>query len=316
MTPLGRQIDQILKKHHISFSKILRLNNRFLVAKCLKGKQPVIFKILISKNSYEQDKFGQALNREAKLLNFLNQKGTPLIERSVNDIIDFQKADHSWYIKTFFPGKAQKVVGSGWFYDDKFFTQNNIKWLTDFFHDLYKISDNLPADIKRVFRASNLSNYEKFLDWENVIIFSEIAKLPLKNNLKEIKKFFVTHRKIFDRNQIMINHFEPYADHLITNKGQVTLIDWENSSFGDVAHDIAVVWSRAFNHPTWQKQLVKNFVHLSDFRELFNLHVILQSLGNIRYFFDSPFYVDNKEAPKQIKILQKNITNALNDKLI
>jgi len=316
MTNLKKEVDQILTKQQITLTKILRLNNRFLVARGRKQHQLVTFKILISNNHYEQDKVGQSITREANFLNFLQSSGTTLIKNSVNNIIAFKKTEHSWYVKNFLPGKSQKVKGSGWLFNEQFFNAKNLNWLTNFYQDIYRLSTTLPLNLTKEFRKSNLIHYEIFLEWENIIAFAEIAKLPLKKDLGRIKRFLISHRKIFDCSQTVVNHFEPYADHIITQKNRTALIDWENVSYGDVAHDPAVIWLRAFNRPAWQKQLVKNFSVWPNFKQLFNLHVILQSLGNIRYFFDSPFYLDQQQAPLLIKRLQQYIKLALDDKII
>ncbi|MBU1037124.1 hypothetical protein KKF32_03745 [Patescibacteria group bacterium] len=316
MTLLEKNIKQILTKHKLTSTKVIRLSNRFLVIKGKLKSQKVIFKILISQNQYEQDKAGQALIKEVKFLNFLQNKGTKIIKQSVNRIIDYQKNKHSWYLKNWLPGQSQKVIGSGWFFKDNFFTTKNVEYLSCFYNDLYQLSESLPADLQKIFTRSKLSDYENFIDWKNLLIFLRLANLPIKKDVDKIKKFIIRHRKIFDSQQNVINQYEPYADHLLTHKNKTAIIDWENVNFGDIAHDLAVVWLRAFNHPDWQKSLVNNFKHLPYFKELMNLQIVIQSVSNIRYFLETSYSIDEKNSTKIIKILQKFVKQALNDQII
>jgi aminoglycoside phosphotransferase (APT) family kinase protein len=87
----------------------------------------------------------------------------------------------------------------------------------------------------------------------------------------------------------VLTHYEPYASHFFRHdRTEFYMIDWENVDCGDPAHDISVIWQRAFRHPKWQKTLWHAFRRVTpyprQFDELFKVEIILQGISNLDYF--------------------------------
>jgi hypothetical protein len=312
MSTLKKTIAEITKKHQLEFSQIIRLNSRFLVIKGQKQGQEVVLKIITSNNQYNQDKIGGSLTREAEFLKFLQDHGSNSIKHSLNQIIDYQRTEHSWYLKNWLNGRPQNIIGSGWLFRNDFFNDQNLSNLNNFYQELYQLSDELTPSLLLKFRRSNLESYEKYIDWQNLVNFYGLGKLPIKRFIPQIKTFLNGHRRMFDSQQLVINHFEPYADHLLTFQGKLFIIDWENVGYGDVAHDPVVIWQRAFDKPLWQKTLIKTFSNLPHFKELFDVQLVMQSISNIRYFLDTAYPIDKKLAKRQLELFQSYIIHTLN----
>ena len=52
----------------------------------------------------------------------------------------------------------------------------------------------------------------------------------------------------------MLTHGEPYAPHFFRHNNHIGLIDWENASYHDPIHDLALLYPRLFSNPGWQSE--------------------------------------------------------------
>lgn len=315
------QARQIIDKYNLKITDELRLGMRYYIAEAKKGKQKVIFKInlqnrndsLGTQQSYKQ------LRREIEFLSFIKKdsENSFLISALPDILYSGIGENRIWYIKKYADGQIQSYKDSAFLFRQSFFNKKNIEWLINFINGFEKISKN-----KKVKKLKNLYQLT-LLDYKNFVAkpSEKINKIYFSNfNVSAaVDKFLKIREKRFNQSQNILCHFEPYAAHFIKQKNGFCVIDWENIGWGNIAHDISIIWNRAFLRPIWQKELLSELdKNLKDdnFKELFEIEILIQSLGNLVFWH----YNKNKnELPfrkKYINFAKKNILDILNNKFI
>lgn len=315
------QINQIINKYNLKITDELRLGMRYYIAEAKMGKQKVIFKISLqnsganpgARQSYKQ------LRREIEFLRFIKKESANIFLINALPDILYDKIDKNrvWYIKKYAAGQIQSYKDSAFLFRPNFFNKKNINWLISFISSFEKISQN-----KKIKRLKNLYQLT-LLDYKNFVAkpSEKINKIYFPNFdvITAVDKFLKIRKKKFNQTQNILCHFEPYAAHFIKQKNGFCIIDWENIGWGNIAHDISIVWNRAFLKPDWQRELLSELnKNLKDdnFKELFEIEILIQSLGNLVFWH----YNKNKdELPfrkKYICFAKNNILDILNHKFI
>ena len=133
-----------------------------------------------------------------------------------------------------------------------------------------------------------------------------------KKLMERIDEFLEDRHDLFDGQQTVIAHHEFYAPHIFINGGELNVIDWENVGWGNPAYDLAELWFRSFDHPDFQKELLDKFRATQEekeiFDQLFSLEVILQGLGNLKYFSLTDL-ADEKEVAGTLSEFMKEAIN-------
>ncbi|MCK4744701.1 hypothetical protein KAS41_01420 [Candidatus Parcubacteria bacterium] len=314
------QASRIIDKYDLKITGELRLGMRYYIAEAKMGKQKAIFKINLQNRSdnQEAEQSYKQLKREIEFLNFIKKSGNDFLISALPDIL-YCGIDKNriWYIKKYADGQIQSYKNSAFLFRQSFFNKKNINWLINFISNFENISKN-----KKVKRLKNLYQLT-LLDYKNFVAkpSKKINKIYFSNfNVSAaVDEFLKIREKKFNRTQNVLCHFEPYAAHFIKQKSGFCVIDWENIGWGNIAHDISIIWNRAFLNPAWQKKLIselnKNLKN-SDFQKLFEIEILIQSLGNLVFWH----YNKNKnELPfrkKYITFAKNNILDILNRKFI
>jgi thiamine kinase-like enzyme len=312
---LAKQINEIFAKNKLQFIKMLRLGPRFMIALCQKGKNQCVLKINLYEKTINQDTqtHNEHLARELVFLRFIaNQKKYPLLRSGVPIIYDYDiKSERTWYLKDYAVGEFQNLHDSNFLFKESFFTTANLDWIVNFFASLHTLSAKLPKEYQKHFHRHQLSDYLNLINGNRI-------KAILGDKLKDIYAYFKKNEAIFNRNQNALTHFEPYPVHFIKNKKGLKIIDWENIGWGNAAHDLGVIWLRAFDHKTWREQLSQKYYDKSplknDWWQLFKIEIIVQALANLPYLKVTTDPDEKKASAKISKFLMEQIDLILNDK--
>jgi len=314
---LAKIINQVLQRQKLQIIKFLRMGPRFLIALCLKNKKRVYIKI----NLYSRHKnhdcrvCNEHLAREITFLQLVNRQnkfkhlkqGVPLIYAA--DI----KSDRTWFVKEYTEGTFQNINDSNFLFKNSFFNQTNLNWVVKFFDELHAFSLDLPAKTKKTFHYHDMADYLRLINKK------EIATI-LKSQAKvdKIYQFLNKRENLFNKNQLVLTHFEPYAAHFIKNQASFKVIDWENIGWSNVAHDLGVIWLRAYEHPIWQKKLVEKVYQTSplakNWPELFKVELLIQIMANLPYLLGTTDPDEKKVSQKIISFMSKQIDLILNNK--
>ncbi|MDD5567121.1 MAG: phosphotransferase [Patescibacteria group bacterium] len=301
---------KLLAKYKLRLIKVHRNGPRFYVAHCWLGKRPVIFKMCLFAHSLDP-RTNEGLKREAVTLKYFHTHKLGLLGQTTPDVAFYGASGRTWYIREHLVGQCQSVRGSNFVFRPSFFTKSTADWLVDFFINLHRASKVLPQSMKGVYARHTLKTNLRLINWPKV---PQI--IPLPNATDRIKSWFSKQERLFDSNQNVLTHYEPYASHFFYAKQKhFKIIDWENVDWGSPAHDLSIIWNRAFEHPAWQKYLVNKFSKLTSsrrvFKRLFETETILQGLSNIDYFYRTSQPVEKKLKKKAIAFYQKNILEIL-----
>jgi len=303
---LANRINQIFDKHQLRLVKILRLGPRFFIALCEKGKTKYVLKINLYERYLNQDTrtHNEHLAREASFLKFIQaQKDFSLLKNGVPKIYDYDlTGQQTWYLKDYTTGNFQNYQQSNFLFKGSFFTQENLNWIIKFFAELHRLSQKLTKKQRGIFHRHQLNDYLKLIN-------GQCIKKIFGPKLKNIYHFFQKYEKIFNQNQTALTHFEPYPVHFIKTKESLKIIDWENIGWGNSAHDIAVIWLRAYEKKNWQKILRKKFPLSTplknNWEELFKVEIVVQSLANLPYLMGTTDLNEKRVAPKISQFLKE-----------
>ncbi|MEA2064704.1 MAG: hypothetical protein U9O66_00180 [Patescibacteria group bacterium] len=312
------QVKRIIDKYKLKITDELRLGIRYYIAEAKMGKQKIIFKINLQNRSdnLEAKQNYTQLKREIDFLDFIKKSENKFLINVLPDIL-YSNIDKNrvWYIKKYADGQIQSYKDSAFLFRQSFFNKKNIKWLINFINNFEKISKN-----KKVKRLKNLYQLT-LLDYKNFVAKpnEKMNKIYFPNFdvSSAVDKFLKIREKKFNQKQNVLCHFEPYAAHFIKQKNGFCVIDWENIGYGNIAHDISIIWNRAFLNPDWQKTLLselnKNLKN-NNFQELFEIEILIQSLGNLIFWHYNKNQNEMPFRKKYINFAKNNISDILNHK--
>lgn len=311
----ANKINDIFAKNNLRLSKILRFGPRFFIALCQKKKLKCVLKINLYERNINQDTktHNEHLAREAFFLKCVQQqKNFSFLKKSVPKIYDSDlTGQQTWYLKDYALGNLQNLSRSNFLFKNSFFTQENLNWVIKFFSELHCFSQNLPLRMQKFFHYHSLADYL-------ILINDQGVKNILGKKVNQILLFLKKQGKIFNQNQSALTHFEPYPVHFIRSKNNMKIIDWENVGWGNGAHDVAIIWLRAWQHQQWQKNLRKNFPLKTPLKnhweELFKIEIIIQSVANLPYLEGTTDTDEKKIAKEAIYFFQKQIALILANK--
>ncbi|MBU0707718.1 aminoglycoside phosphotransferase family protein [Patescibacteria group bacterium] len=306
--------NDIIKKYNLKLLKIIRNGPRFFVAKCQKGQHTVIFKICLYTDKVDP-RTNHGIKREALTLKFFHTHPPELFRQATPKILEHNFAGRTWYIREYLDGEPQNVKDSNFVFTTDFFSKKSADWIANFFHKLHYTSHRFPSKQKAIYAKHTMETNIMLIGWYKVGGYFNFPQAAEK-----IKYFLFKHESLFDTYQNVLTHYEPYASHFFKyNDDDFYLIDWENVDWGNPAHDISIIWNRAFTRPEWQKFLLKQFMkHISfekDFKDLFSVELVLQGVSNIDYFNQTRHPAEKPIKKKAIAFYRNNVVKAINGKL-
>jgi len=312
---LAQQINKIIQKHLLKFIRVIRLGPRFFIALGEKKQQKCVLKINLYERTISQDcrTHNVHLAKEIYFLEYLNKQNKyPFIKKSVPQIIDSRPtSERVWYLKSYDEGKFQNLRQSNFLYQKNFFNETNLNWVVKFFSELHQLSLTAPKSFKKIFHHHQLKDYLNLINGQRV-------RKILGRQLNDIYRFLMKRQSIFDHNQKALTHFEPYPVHFIKKAKGFVIIDWENVGWGNSAHDLGVVWLRAFTHKNWRDQLAKKFALSTPLKnhwwELFKVEIVVQAMANLPYLSGTTDSDEKKRAKKIISFMKQQIDLIVKDR--
>lgn len=273
-----KEIGQILNKENLLFNKYIKKSGRFvlILTREEKNEKNVLLKILRDcRRSFSR----KALEKEAAVLNHFNK-----IKNSYLKIPQFLGTGflgrHFYLKEEFITGKILEEK-NGFFF--RKLSKREINEIIGIIFFLRKITPiflkkNIPhlSDFGPYYLSFALKFHQKqikiFLDEEQRKKFQGLIKQAKKALSLDVCKTAV--------------HGEVYPNNLIkSQKGGIFLLDWENIGIGSFSRDAASVYLRLKNE-TLRSYFLKNlpFSNEKFFPLLFQVEIILQSLGSLDYF--------------------------------
>lgn len=277
-----RFIKNLIISKRLSIKRIIKNGPRYFVAEITYKKKRALFKVCLytpSTDFLTNEKF----SREILFLRFISQSSHTAIRRAVPALYASGVAPRAWYIREYIQGKPQNVEGGNVTIKKSFFTYKNVDWLISVFASLQEVTPRelSPAFKRLLYQPEFKSQILKFINphWKRV---NRVLKVPRASHV--LRRYFLNHIGVYNRSPRVLVHQEPYGVHFIKQKNSIRTIDWENISWGNSAHDMAVVWMRASKHPRWQEILHQRTAKKSaydNFQQLWELEIIMQSVFNI-----------------------------------
>ena len=317
---VAKQINEIVKKHDLALIEILRIGPRFFIGLYRRNGKKALLKISLG-HTKENDDFRRVcrkLNRESRFLDILSHYRDPFLKKTVLKLIDFETKNRAWYLREYIEATPQNFNKSNFLFRKSFFNDRASTFLAQFFASLHGASKDFPSSFKKTLKRYPLENQQ-----EGARCFEILENRGLSHLKEKVKKFLDAKREIFDKNQNVITHYEAYAPHILKDiDSNFYFIDWENVDWGNIARDIATLWIRAFEHPTWQKDLIEKFLKFSSpeqkkyFKDLFGVEVILRSVFKIDYLGWTQDKDELRMKDQVIEFLKANIEKALEEKLL
>ncbi len=307
------QREMVIKKYRLRLEKVHRNGPRFYVAKCWLGHQPVIFKICLYARQIDP-RTNNGMKREVITLNHFHAGRRRLFRLASPQVYYHNLIGRTWYIREYLSGEPQNVQESNFVFQEKFFSRNTADWINKFFLHLHRSSQLFPNKLKSVYARHTLETNMELIGWHKVPGYFNLPHI-----VERVKYFLYRRERLFDTHQKILTHYEPYASHFFKyDKYNFYIIDWENVDWGNPAHDISVIWNRAFLHPGWQKYLIHRFaqktLYKKSFKDLFKVEALLQGISNIDYFRRTTHPAEKPIKQKAVKFYQNNIAKILTDK--
>lgn len=224
-----------------------------------------------------------------------------------------EQEEFFWLLEEWVPGESQEMGDSTFLLKDSFFTQDNLDFCLEFLTVLHQMPQENKSPKFKEFKEKFSKRYS-LKDYADLIA-SDKEKLVGKKLMDKVDDFIDRRHGIFDSNQKVIAHHEFYAPHIFVSGDEFSVIDWENVGWGNPAYDFAELWIRSFSHPDFQGELLARFRDIQEdkdvFDQLFSLEVVLQGLGNLKYFKVADIPEEQKVAEEVRMFLRTNIDRVL-----
>ncbi|MEX1061936.1 MAG: aminoglycoside phosphotransferase family protein [Patescibacteria group bacterium] len=297
----------VFKKTGFVPTKTFREGPRFFVVGGDYQGKKAIFKADVEDPEKETRRAFLKLRREAAFLKAVEFDQAPAFYSQG------EEQDFFWMLEELVPGEGQEAGEGTFLFKESFFNKKNLQRVLDFLANLHRVGsyNQNPAwiDFKNQFaKRYTLKDYAH-------LIASNKEYLVGKELMDKVDSFIASRHNLFDGNQTVITHHEFYAPHIFVNGGSLNVIDWENVGWGNPAYDFAELWFRSFNHPGFQKDFWENFRATQKeqeiFDQLFSLEILLQGLGNLKYFSMTQLEDEKKVVEKLNGFTQEAINRVL-----
>ena len=281
--------------------KIFREGPRFFVVGGEYQGKKAIFKSDVEDPQKETRRAYLKLRREAAFLQCQPLSQAPAFYAKG------EEQDFFWILEELVPGKSQEAGEGTFLFKDGFFTGENLDWALSFLANLHQVGrkNSNPAWVE--FKNKFAKRYT--LDDYVRVMASDKEYLVGKSLMDKIDSFIGVRHDLFDGQQTVMAHHEFYAPHIFVNGGEFNVIDWENVGWGNPAYDFTELWFRSFNHLDFQKELEERFrssqKETEIFDQLFSLEILLQGLGNLKYFSMTEIE-DEKEVAGKLSSFAKD----------
>jgi len=282
----------VFAKLEFSPAKTFRDGPRFFVVGGKYRGKKAIFKADVEDPAAENRRAFLKLRREAA---FLECGDLPHIPGF------FAKGDREeffWLLEELVPGESQEVGESTFLIKKSFFTPGNMEDCLEFLAVLADLPQRNSNPEFQEFKEKFAKRYT-LKDYASLIA-SDKESLVGPELMDRIDGFIEARHELFDSHQTVIAHHEFYAPHIFVNGRDMNVIDWENVGWGNPAYDFTELWIRSFQHPDFQRELLERFRSSQEdkevFDQLFSLEIILQGLGNLKYFKTSEIPEEQETA--------------------
>ncbi len=283
-------------------AKTFREGPRFyVVGGGYRGKRAV-FKADVEEGPRRLRKARWRTRREAIFLEYAGIKHIPeFYEKGV-------RRKFFWFLEGWVSGESQEMGGSTFLVKETFFTERNMEFLLEFLTELHRLGGKSIPQFEAHLPRYTLADYMNF-------IWSDRGHLLGKDLAEEAAVYLKSRHRLFNINQTVVAHHELYGPHIFVAPDQFSVIDWENVGWGNLAHDFVSIWIRSFAHPDFQSELLKRFRAKQKakevFDQLFRLEVILQGVGNIRFFKYAKAPEEKLVADEVSDFLRENLEKAV-----
>lgn len=292
---------------NFNLTKVFREGPRFFVVGGDYKSEKAIFKADVEDPKAENRRAYLKLRREAAFLESVDSPHIPSFYIKGNQESFF------WLLEEWVPGESQELEDSTFLIKDTFFTQENLDFCLEFLTSLHRMPQNNKTPEFEEFKEKFAKRYT-LQDYASLIA-SDKENLVGEELMGRIDAFIDKRHDIFNSNQTVMAHHEFYAPHIFLNGGELKVIDWENVGWGNPAYDFAELWIRSFAKPDFREELLNRFREVQEekdmFDQLLSLEIVLQGLGNLKYFnfTDLP---EEKEVSEGIRtFLLDNINRVL-----
>ena len=213
-----------------------------------------------------------------------------------------------WVLEGWVSGESQELGESTFLIRDAFFSERNLNHLIGFLMSLQQLGKNSPPQFEKQLPRYTLGDYMN-------LIWNERSHYVSESLSERIAAFLKARHRIFNANQTAIVHHELYGPHIFTDEGEFNVIDWENVGWGNPAYDFVAIWIRSLFHKDFQAELFERFrARQKDkriFDELFRIEVVLQGVGNLRFFKHTSVPEEKAVAEKVSEFLRESIEQAV-----
>lgn len=263
--------------------RVIRRGPRYHIEQGARYGAPAIAKLSLRPRSQDHltnEKFG----REILWLQFLGGRRSSPLVRAVPQLYAAATSPRAWYVREHITGTPFHAGNNEAQFTDRFFTSQNLRWLSALLYDLHHIKKNeLPHPFRALLHQPELPQYL----WRFIQPYARrIESFTHAPGLTQrLKPRVIALQDVFSRAPRVLGHQELYPAHVLQTRHGLRLIDWENIGWALPSYDWVTVWLRAFGHPSWQRSLYREYCrhyrHYPQATELWRGTILLQSVFNV-----------------------------------
>ncbi len=307
-----RIIKRLIRRESFTIKKTIKFGSRFFVAQGKWKNKTALFKMTIYPRSYDH-LTNEKFSREIQFMRFIGQSSYELVKASLPQLYVSSVGPRCWYIRQYLTGRRQNIAGGNIRFQDSFFTQASLRWITGFLDELHSITpkDLSPELKKLLFPPQNINYLWQFIN-PYLGLLETFTSVPRVG--QQVKKILFNHNRLYATAPRVLAHQEVYAPHIVKQKNGYKLIDWENIGWSPITKDAVTIWMRASSHPSWQKKLYQQIkrsnASYKHFKELWATTVFLQSVFNVIGWH---FYTDKKDFHELARFSSVKIKEIINN---
>lgn len=308
---------QLLSRLHLKPIQIYRSGPRFWVGHVSRDSQDYVLKVAVAHDEWIGQASGKAYRSSDRLANEIAmmdavERSEAHIEGRVPRIVKASTTGgHIWVLREFTQGQSMSVGGSNFLFKPEFYEADTWRAAIAFALSLQKSTDVLASYFESRFDRS---------DYTTLAARVRNSGLPdpspwLAPYANEVASWLAGRDRLYDQRCDVFVHGELYPPHIFAARGPLTVIDWENAIVGSRFQDLAAMWIRGHDNPSWQQAYVRELerrgaINSAEDRELWNTTTLLACISNLHHMY---WHHNEPEAVKEN--IRSNLVRILETRL-
>lgn len=293
------QVGQVMRSLKLDAIRLLQDGPRYVVASGRYEGRPALFKMMVpyATNPIAPEDEGlwfpgliSDVRKEAALLEFLGAHRTQ-IAGTVPLLLGSGEAPGSvWYVRELLHGSPMAGPDAPFVFPPKFYDQVVPKKLVGYFLSLHSLTPEIPAKLAEMLPVRHPRTD---MTLRLVAALSGHWSHPVVRRLADgIGRWLTSAEPVLERSQPVIAHNEPFATHIFLEHGQIGLIDWESSAWGNRLHDFSRLWVRFFDNEEYRagferELMAAGYLKTADDLLAWDVTRMIQAVASLNYYYNN-----------------------------